>query len=584
MVRIRIRHRLSAPRGALRPDGIDAAAHRSQPCDHGREHGQSRCGALLIAVFVLSLMHSNESRAQTRSLLEVRRDRVVIQQWDMSCGAAALTTILKYQYDEPVTERDIAVEIMRRKEYLANPLIVRARQGYSLLDLQRVAERRHFQGVGLGHLSMDDLIARAPIIVPMKLRGYNHFVVFRGIYHGQVVLADPAWGNRTMGIGAFEHAWLQYPQVGHIGFSVLPSDGSQPPNRLAASAKDVLLAYVVPEIESEHDPSSGAPDTGAVMLAGPALDLPVLPGVLPIAPASPAGQDPASTPGQAGPPLPPEIGRPPPQSIVPAAGLASLPGTSPSPPNAPWLEGAAGAAASVPVAAGQGPAGQAAVAAIASLGSAAPIKATASDVVSSVTAALPQVAPDGQGTTAALQLSSQVLQSGAAAATAAATTIASSATQAVGTVSKEVTDAPPQVLSAATQTADAAARAVGTASKAVTSTAQQLPSANHVASSVHDAVTQATAAAGAATGKQASGSAAGHGAMAAADGTASQHSGGHSQSTDPASTSTSTSTSTHTASSQRPMSGGGISATPTTTVVSVVSSVLPATPSLTAPH
>ena len=43
-----------------------------------------------------------------KSLLEMRHDNVVVQEWDLSCGAAALATILNYQYDDPVSEREIA--------------------------------------------------------------------------------------------------------------------------------------------------------------------------------------------------------------------------------------------------------------------------------------------------------------------------------------------------------------------------------------------------------------------------------------------------------------------------------------------
>ena len=39
-----------------------------------------------------------------RSLQETRHHNVVLQQWELSCAAAALATILRYQYDIPVTE------------------------------------------------------------------------------------------------------------------------------------------------------------------------------------------------------------------------------------------------------------------------------------------------------------------------------------------------------------------------------------------------------------------------------------------------------------------------------------------------
>jgi hypothetical protein len=45
-----------------------------------------------------------------------------------------------------------------------------------------------------------------PIIVSLNLLGYNHFVIFRGIKGNRVLLADPAWGNRTLLIEQLENA------------------------------------------------------------------------------------------------------------------------------------------------------------------------------------------------------------------------------------------------------------------------------------------------------------------------------------------------------------------------------------------
>ena len=38
-------------------------------------------------------------------LLEVRRQHEVVQKFDLSCGAAALTTLLNFQHSEALTER-----------------------------------------------------------------------------------------------------------------------------------------------------------------------------------------------------------------------------------------------------------------------------------------------------------------------------------------------------------------------------------------------------------------------------------------------------------------------------------------------
>jgi uncharacterized protein len=174
------------------------------------------------------------------SLLEMRQDRVVVQQWDLSCGAAALATLLKYQHGDPVPEREIARGLMEREEYLEEPLLVRARQGFSLLDLKRYVDQRGYLGMGYGELTLADLIELAPIIAPVKLNGFNHFVVFRGAWGNRVLLADPAFGNRTMLMPKFEAAWLDYGKIGKVGFVVARLDGARPPNQLAPRPTDFV--------------------------------------------------------------------------------------------------------------------------------------------------------------------------------------------------------------------------------------------------------------------------------------------------------------------------------------------------------
>lgn len=175
-----------------------------------------------------------------RSLLEIRRENVVIQEWDLSCGAAALATILNFQHGDPVSEREIAIVMMARKEYLENPLLVRKRQGFSLLDMKQFVETRGYKGIGLGRMSFGDLLKNAPLIVPVSLHGYQHFVVFRGTLGNRVLLADPAYGNRTMLRSRFERAWINFPKIGHVGFLVKRRDNLIPPNRLAPTPGDFV--------------------------------------------------------------------------------------------------------------------------------------------------------------------------------------------------------------------------------------------------------------------------------------------------------------------------------------------------------
>ena len=77
-------------------------------------------------------------------------------------------------------EREIAEELISRKEYVSNPDLVRLRQGFSLLDLKRFVDGRGYQGIGYGRLELEDLDDNAPIITPVSFHGYPHFVVYRG--------------------------------------------------------------------------------------------------------------------------------------------------------------------------------------------------------------------------------------------------------------------------------------------------------------------------------------------------------------------------------------------------------------------
>ena len=195
------------------------------------------CALLLLTLPTSGLA---QERVVT-SLLETRREHVVIQEWDVSCGAAALTTLLRYQYGEPATEKEVAVALMNRPEYLKHPELVQIRQGFSLLDLKRYVDSHGYLGIATGKMELKDLIVRAPIMVPINVLGYNHFVIFRGLRGNRVLLADPAWGNRTMLTSDFLDAWINFPNIGHVGFVVQQRNGIQgPPNQLTARDADFV--------------------------------------------------------------------------------------------------------------------------------------------------------------------------------------------------------------------------------------------------------------------------------------------------------------------------------------------------------
>jgi predicted double-glycine peptidase len=143
--------------------------------------------------------------ARVKSLKEIRENGVIIQQWDSSCAAAALATVFTYVLRHPVSERAVAQGMLKRTD----PLKVKHRGGFSLLDMKRFVETRGYQARAMKGFAIDELVFFDGAIVPINQFGYNHYVVFRGINADKKVhLADPAFGNRTLSKKNFEEMWM----------------------------------------------------------------------------------------------------------------------------------------------------------------------------------------------------------------------------------------------------------------------------------------------------------------------------------------------------------------------------------------
>ncbi len=139
-----------------------------------------------------------------RSLQEMRQKNVIRQRWDLSCGSAALSTLLTYDLNARTPETEIIVWILHRTD----PVKIQSRGGFSLLDLKRFAQAQGFTAEGYADLSLDDLSELGgPAIVPVRVKGYDHFVVFRGLVQDRAVLADPAFGNLTVPVSRFLGMW-----------------------------------------------------------------------------------------------------------------------------------------------------------------------------------------------------------------------------------------------------------------------------------------------------------------------------------------------------------------------------------------
>lgn len=129
----------------------------------------------------------SSTNVRSMSIAEQKFAQVIRQQFDFSCGSAALATLLTFHYEDPIDELE-AFDVM----YANGDQARIAEAGFSLLDMKRFLESRGYQADGYS-ASLDRLIdAGIPAIALINYRGYSHFVVVKGVRDGRVLVVVTA--------------------------------------------------------------------------------------------------------------------------------------------------------------------------------------------------------------------------------------------------------------------------------------------------------------------------------------------------------------------------------------------------------
>ncbi|WPC66102.1 C39 family peptidase [Rhodoferax ferrireducens] len=137
------------------------------------------------------------------SLKEARFKATTRQQYDFSCGSAAVATLLSYHYGYPVTEQSVFEEMFARGDQ------AKIRQeGFSLLDMKAYLNAHQFQADGFELPLAKLLEAGLPAIVLISDNGYHHFVVVKGMRDGRILIGDPSSGTRAVSRANFESVWV----------------------------------------------------------------------------------------------------------------------------------------------------------------------------------------------------------------------------------------------------------------------------------------------------------------------------------------------------------------------------------------
>ncbi len=142
-------------------------------------------------------------RLKVNSFENRRFDSVMRQQYDFSCGSAAVASLLSFHYEDQVTEHDVFIEMLA----LADEKKVR-QEGFSMLDMKRYLEARGYQADGF-RMPLSGLKekVRLPMIVLLNIDGFRHFVLIKGISDEEVLVGDPARGLKVYSYAQFSEYW-----------------------------------------------------------------------------------------------------------------------------------------------------------------------------------------------------------------------------------------------------------------------------------------------------------------------------------------------------------------------------------------
>ena len=155
-----------------------------------------------IAGDIFTLAGGAQTQLKVPSMLERKFTNIVRQQYDFSCGSAALATLLTYHYGIPITETDAFKSMWEVGDQ------ERIQQlGFSLFEMKAYLERLKLKADGF-RLSLDRVQEiGVPGIALIDVKGYRHFVVIKGITDKTVLFGDPSRGIVAQSRKEFEESW-----------------------------------------------------------------------------------------------------------------------------------------------------------------------------------------------------------------------------------------------------------------------------------------------------------------------------------------------------------------------------------------
>jgi predicted double-glycine peptidase len=160
----------------------------------------------------LATSDTGDYAVRVTSYSEIPFQTVIRQQYDYSCGSAALATMLRFHYGVQTDEAEVF-----KAMYAVGDQARIQKLGFSLLDMKKYLASLGYEADGY-RLSIEEMgQVGAPVIALVQINSYKHFVVVKGYIDGHILFGDPAQGLRMMPAAEFQKIWNGIAFVVHGG-------------------------------------------------------------------------------------------------------------------------------------------------------------------------------------------------------------------------------------------------------------------------------------------------------------------------------------------------------------------------------
>ncbi len=163
------------------------------------------CATLLLSIACSPISLNSSVRRDFSTWSDRLWKNIQRQQFDYSCGAAALATVGKYYFGDPLSEPVVLYVLVN--QLTEEGLKDREEHGFSLLDLRLASIKLGYSAASIILRPQDIDLLEGPIIVILNDGILDHFVVLKGKDGDMVYLADSARGNIKMPFWRFLLQW-----------------------------------------------------------------------------------------------------------------------------------------------------------------------------------------------------------------------------------------------------------------------------------------------------------------------------------------------------------------------------------------